>query len=410
VSSAPTGAPSSAYALPVFISESGKKLALRRLVFEGAGADRYDEAWLQELLFRNPEILPTAQIDSSYQVLIPVCRELGTFAGPVDLLYVTPDGNLVLVETKLWRNAEARRKVVAQILDYAKEIAQWDYDYLNAQIMRLKGQGGRSLFDIAKARDPGIDHQFMDRVTRNLRMGRFLLLIAGDGIREGVEHLTDFLDRLGRLEFTFGLVEVAMYRHPEGGLFVQPRVLAKTMIVKRSVIQIEDNRAAVVSEGGEDQEEVEAESLDAKAQFYERYWKEFLEKRLRLDDATQPLPTPGRSTNIFFSMPPSGSQAWVSAFFAQSTRTAGVYLRFAKGVFGDTAYQQLLEDKQAIERELGVPVEWSSRDGKNSVASRITYADLAKPEEIERITSFFADRLNRFVTVFRPRLRKIADA
>ena len=51
--------------------------------------------------------------------------ELKTPAGPIDNFMVTPSGLPVLVECKLWRNPEARRQVVGQILDYAKELSRW---------------------------------------------------------------------------------------------------------------------------------------------------------------------------------------------------------------------------------------------------------------------------------------------
>ena len=59
------------------------------------------------------------QIEPGIGRLIPVCMELPLSVGPVDNLLVTPEGNVVMVEVKLWSNPEARRKVVAQALDYA---------------------------------------------------------------------------------------------------------------------------------------------------------------------------------------------------------------------------------------------------------------------------------------------------
>ena len=53
---------------------------------------------------------------------VPICTELNTPAGAIDNFLVTPKGLPVLVECKLWRNPEARREVVGQILDYAKEL------------------------------------------------------------------------------------------------------------------------------------------------------------------------------------------------------------------------------------------------------------------------------------------------
>src|SRR5512144_2824257 len=91
----------------------------------GADGLSFGERWLQETLFDHPTLLPIDDIDSAYGGCIAVCRELQTSAGPIDLLYVTPEGRLVIAETKLWRNPEARRAVVTQILDYAKELATW---------------------------------------------------------------------------------------------------------------------------------------------------------------------------------------------------------------------------------------------------------------------------------------------
>lgn len=62
------------------------------------------------------------------------------------MLYVTPTGRLAVVEAKLWRNPEARRKVIAQILDYAKELSRWSYETIDARI-RDADQSAHSVFD-----------------------------------------------------------------------------------------------------------------------------------------------------------------------------------------------------------------------------------------------------------------------
>ena len=48
-------------------------------------------------------------------------------------------------------------------------------------------------------------------MNRNLRLGRFVLLIVGDGIHEGVEKMADFLNQTPQLQFTLGLVEMGLY-------------------------------------------------------------------------------------------------------------------------------------------------------------------------------------------------------
>jgi hypothetical protein len=65
---------------------------------------------------------------------------------------------------------------------------------------------------------------------RPLRGGRrqagrpVLLLIVGDGIREGVEGIAEYLQAHAGLHFSPGLVEQPTYVMPDGGRLVVPRV------------------------------------------------------------------------------------------------------------------------------------------------------------------------------------------
>lgn len=204
----------------------------------------FDESWLQELLFKHPGLIPFHDIEPIFSDSIPLVRELPTPAGPLDLLYINSKGFITLVETKLWRNPEARRSVVAQIIDYAKEMALWSYeDLINA----LRKAGMKS------NRDPLIEtlqeiegdefdeRRFIDQVSQNLRLGRSLLLIVGDGIQEGVEQMVSFLQQTPQLGFTLALVEIGLFReHPEkqDPLFVQPRILARTREITRAIVEI----------------------------------------------------------------------------------------------------------------------------------------------------------------------------
>ena len=134
-----------------------------------------DESTLQELLFRYPQTLPIASIDAAYDAAVPVCRELSTPAGYVDALYVNALGRLTLAEFKLWRNPQARREVIGQILDYAKEVASWNYEDLQREVSKSLKRPGNVLFDLVRATDPSVDESvFVDNVTRHLRRGEFL--------------------------------------------------------------------------------------------------------------------------------------------------------------------------------------------------------------------------------------------
>jgi hypothetical protein len=205
---------------------------------------RVDEDWLQELLFKHPHLIPLHEIEGLFADSIPVVRELPTGAGSIDLLYVNSHGHLTIVETKLWRNPEAATQVVAQIIKYASALAGWSYEEL-ANAVRKAGltRGKDPLLDLAKGVygskfDQG---EFRSQVKESLRLGRFLLLIVGDHIREDLEELTEFLQQTPRLGFTLALVEIALFReHPKTNdvLFVQPRIVARTREVTRAVVEI----------------------------------------------------------------------------------------------------------------------------------------------------------------------------
>jgi len=98
----------------------------------GEREQAYSEAWLQDLIRRHPAILPTGEIEPVFRPLLSIGCEVGTAAGSIDNLFISPRGYLVLVETKLWRNPEARREVVAQAIDYASCLSRWSYDQLDA--------------------------------------------------------------------------------------------------------------------------------------------------------------------------------------------------------------------------------------------------------------------------------------
>ena len=154
---------SNAFSKPVLIPPVGDAVVLERVPLTGPDSrDDYSENWLQDLLYRFPQALPIAEIDDGYLPLIPVCKEMNTPVGSVDVVYITPSGRPVIVEAKLWRNPDARRKVVGQILDYAKELSRWSYESFDAAVRAARrAEAPRSravgLFDLARHIAPDAD-------------------------------------------------------------------------------------------------------------------------------------------------------------------------------------------------------------------------------------------------------------
>ena len=117
------------------------------------------------------------QIEPGFERLIPICIELPVLGGWVDNLLMTPDGNVVIVEAKLWCNPEARRKVVAQALEYATGLFRMDYEALENAVLNAKfvdAEKPNRLYDMF-SHDPEAlpEDKFIDRVNHNLINGRY---------------------------------------------------------------------------------------------------------------------------------------------------------------------------------------------------------------------------------------------
>lgn len=379
-----------------------------------------NEAWLRDFLLRHPGTLPAADIDPAFSDPLPVCRELRTSAGPIDAVFINSRGALTLVECKLWRNPEARREVVAQILDYAKEIARWRYEDLQREVSRARGEPGvNSLFEIARTREPGLrEATFVDAVSRSLAAGRFLLLVAGDGIREGTEAIVQFMARHAGLHFTFGLVEMAGYPLPEGGLLVQPRLLARTVNIERAVIRVEGAASAdaVILDPEESDASAALDAVAAERRGFDpmvleadrAFWPEF-KKRLRLDDPAQPPPVTGfgrARLDIIRGV------AWVNAYNSRRSNTlgAGCVLKGDSGraIFEALAGERVTIDAELLSAEPSEPIYWGeSGVGKSIYVTRSLRGDWTPAVE-EAALSWLLKATNVLVNVFRPRVLRLA--
>jgi hypothetical protein len=207
----------------------------------------FKEEWLQNLIHKNPALLPIDEIDSGFSPLIAIGREIATPAGYIDNLFISPEGYLTIIETKLWRNPEARREVVGQILDYAKELSRWTYTDLDACVVKFNqlynnnSDGLLATFKNMYEQDETEESYFIDKVSKNLRRGRFLLLIVGDGIRESVEDMVLYLSDSPQLYFTLALVELQVFKMPaaDSSLLVIPQLITRTKEITRAVVRVE---------------------------------------------------------------------------------------------------------------------------------------------------------------------------
>jgi len=97
-----------------------------------------DEAELEAMIVQNPELVP-GFIRGDVEV---IGQQINLNGGSlkIDILLIDRSGLLTVVEAKLARNGESRREIVAQGLDYASALAEYDFYDLDDELGGRIGQ------------------------------------------------------------------------------------------------------------------------------------------------------------------------------------------------------------------------------------------------------------------------------
>lgn len=153
-----------------------------------------NEAHLEQLLAESPDLLPSPEDERI--VVFKRQVTLGSYAA--DLVGVSATGSITLVECKLDQNREARRMVVAQILEYAAQLWGMDYEEFDGL---LSADSDEDLADLVreKASAEWLEEQFVEGVTRTLQNGDIRLVIAVNGITNELKRILEYTSSRGGL-------------------------------------------------------------------------------------------------------------------------------------------------------------------------------------------------------------------
>jgi hypothetical protein len=173
------------------------------------------EDFLQRQIYENPECIPLYEYKEGVQLLI-LAREFPSGAGPIDALGIDKDGEIYLVETKLYKNPD-KRLVVAQVLDYGAGLWQ---SYANSdnfiqKVDEVLGSESKTtvqdrikeFFDL----DDQESDDLVESVKRNLHDGRFKFVVLMDRLYEQLKDLIAFIDE--NSNFSVFAVELEYYEH-----------------------------------------------------------------------------------------------------------------------------------------------------------------------------------------------------
>lgn len=223
--------------MSVIVSENGKNA-------ERLNPSSFDkENYLQQYIYDNPDAIPVYEIDEDIRLLV-LAREFQTSSGPIDALGVDQNGNIYLIETKLYKN-EDKRRVIAQVLDYGASLWSNSFDFIDflTQLDRhTHKQFGLSTTDKLQeffGVDDDITGSLLDSVQRNLNSGTFKFVVLMDTLHKPLKDLIIFLNR--NSQFDIYAVELEYYRHKSFEIII-PKMFGTE--VKKDVVSKSNNSSA----------------------------------------------------------------------------------------------------------------------------------------------------------------------
>ncbi len=207
--------------MPIIISRDGK--SARRIdvsVMESEG-------FLQTYIAKNPEALlaslPFDDIQDNLK-LMPIGTEFPSRSGErIDVLAIDNQGNIYIVETKLFKNPDKRR-VVAQVLDYGAFLWKKYGGDPSGFIAAIEEHLDESL-GVALPNFFGLEASeaiiCIDQIKNNIKKGEFQFVVLMDELHDALRDLINFLNQ--KCEIAIYAVEMEFYRD-EGLEIVIPKV------------------------------------------------------------------------------------------------------------------------------------------------------------------------------------------
>ena len=174
-----------------------------------------NEAELQRYVYENPEVLPISDIKEDVQFTV-LDKETPVGTGSIDILGVDSEGDLYIIETKLFSNSD-KRKVLAQVLDYGAALWSTYQDpesFLRMLEERLAATG-ESLSELLSF---GEASEIEAGIKECIQSGSFRFIIMMDQVPSALKDLIQFVN--SHSNFSVYAVELEHYEHGDLHIFV----------------------------------------------------------------------------------------------------------------------------------------------------------------------------------------------
>lgn len=168
---------------------------------------------IQQYIYDNPDTIPIYEVDSDIRLFV-AAREFPTNSGPIDALAFDQNGNIYVVETKLFRNPD-KRTVVAQALDYGASLWRHSTDFeafieqLNRHTNKQFGRDFKEVFceffDMEDMTEVAVS------ISDNLNSGNIKFVVLMDKLHNRLKDLIVYVNQ--NSHFDIYAVEVEYYKH-----------------------------------------------------------------------------------------------------------------------------------------------------------------------------------------------------
>jgi hypothetical protein len=171
------------------------------------------EGYLQEYIHLNPESIPVYEIEEDKKLFV-VAREYVTGSGRIDALAIDKDGDIYVIETKLFKNPD-KRTVVAQALDYGASLwRHTDFSELKSRIdSEIKSKFKLSFEEkVMEFFEIDMDeiNNIIEAIKNNLQAGNIKFVILMDKIDERLKDLIVFINQSS--QFDIYAVQMEYYK------------------------------------------------------------------------------------------------------------------------------------------------------------------------------------------------------
>lgn len=171
------------------------------------------ENYLQSYIHENPESIPVYEIEEDKKLFVMV-REYRTESGPIDALAIDKDGDIYVVETKLYKNPD-KRTVVAQALDYGASLWRHsDYGEFISEInnevnKKFKISFEEKVKDFFNLSEEEIT-ALLEAMKRNLQDGNIKFVILMDSVDDRLKDLIVYINQ--NSQFDIYAVQMEYYK------------------------------------------------------------------------------------------------------------------------------------------------------------------------------------------------------